>query len=225
MASSVSSPTSPRSQRGPVSGSDEAVPYIETLPSKTEIFSHWKDRFEDIGIFVDWGEPSCWVCGFHYGVRYDIKSPDADWSDILDGWQRIPLQRCHIVPRSLGGTDEPDNLFLMCRECHDLAPNTTLHEIFFEWARAQCSRRRETAKITEALRSFDVGPEQYHELLRVLENPDFAIWKRDKIGPHRPQSNYAPVSCRLTPATLIGLAVRYLRSEQRPKSDAATFGS
>jgi 5-methylcytosine-specific restriction endonuclease McrA len=108
--------------------------YTDLLPSKAQIFSHWKDRLRDVGKFVDWGEPSCWACGFHYGAKYDIKSSDATWSKILDCWDRVPLQRCHIVPRSLGGTDEPSNLFLTCRECHDLAPNTALPEIFFEWA-------------------------------------------------------------------------------------------
>jgi hypothetical protein len=32
-----------------------------------------------------------------------------------------------------------------------------------------------------------------------------------KFGLHRPQSNYAPVSSRLTPATFVGLAVHYQR--------------
>jgi HNH endonuclease len=188
------------------------MPYIDLLPSKAQIFSHWKDRFRDVGIFIDWGEPSCWACNFHYGVKYDIKSSDASWSKILDGWDRVPLQRCHIVPRSLGGTDEPSNLFLMCRECHDLAPNTALPEIFFEWVRAQSSCRRESAKIEEALRSFGVGSEQHNELLQLIESLEFKDWVDGKLGLHRPQSNYASVSCRLTPATMVGLAVHYLKS-------------
>ncbi|WP_081688886.1 HNH endonuclease [Inquilinus limosus] len=168
------------------------MPYTEVLPSKAEIFGHWKDRFAGIGIFVDWGEPSCWACGFHYAAKYDIKSPDANWNEILDGWGRIPLQRCHIVPRSLGGADKPDNLFLMCRECHDLAPNTALPEIFFEWARAQSYLRREMEKINEALRSFSVSPKQYCELLQVIQTSDFKLWKRGKLGLHRPQSKIRP---------------------------------
>lgn len=190
------------------------MPYIDVLPSKAQIFEHWKDRFRDMGIFVDWGEPSCWACRFHYGIKYDIKSSDASWGEILGGWERIPLQRCHIVPRSLGGTDEPSNLFLMCRECHDLQPNTALPEIFFEWVRAQSHGRRESAKIEEALRSFDVRSGQHNELLRLVESSDFKDWVEGRLGLHRPQSNYASISCRLTPATIIGLAVHYLRSER-----------
>jgi hypothetical protein len=161
------------------------VPYTDVLPSKAQIFSYWKDRFQEIGIFIDWGEPSCWACGFHYGTKYDIKSSHPNWNEILNGWERIPLQRCHILPRSLGGTDDPSNLFLMCRECHDLAPNTALPEIFFEWARTQSRSRRESSKIEEALRSFGVRSEQQDELLRVIESPDFKDWLGGKLSLHR----------------------------------------
>jgi hypothetical protein len=111
--------------------------FVDNLPSKAEIFDYWKERLPALGFFIDWGEPSCFACRFHYGTKYDIKRSDAGWHKIFECWNSIPLQRCHIVPRSLGGTDEVANLFLMCRECHDLAPNTSFPEIFFEWARAQ----------------------------------------------------------------------------------------
>jgi hypothetical protein len=189
------------------------VPYIDVRPSKAQIFAYWRDRFPDLGIFIDWGEPSCWACGFHYGIKYDIKSSDANWREIFSCWARIPLQRCHIVPRSLGGADEPSNLFLMCRECHDLAPNTPFPSVFFEWVRAQCHGKRESAKVEEALRCFGISPEQYHELDQVLQSRDFKAWANDKIGLHRPQSNYPSTSCRLTPSTMIGLVAHYLSSK------------
>jgi hypothetical protein len=191
--------------------------YVDSLPSKAQIFNHWKDRFPDIGIFVDWGEPSCWSCNFHYSSKYDIKSSDASWTKILIGWERIPLQRCHIIPRSLSGTDDPSNLFLMCRECHDLQPNTAHPEIFFEWVRAQSWVRRESAKIEEALRCFDVSPDQHSELMQIIASPDFKSWLGGKFGLHRPQSNYASVSCRLSPASMIGLVVYYLRFRRPAK--------
>jgi hypothetical protein len=99
----------------------------------------------------------------------------------------------------------------MCRECHDLAPNTALLEIFFEWVRAQSCCRRESAKIEEALRSFGVRSEQHNEFLQILESSEFKNWIDGKLGLHRPQSNYAAISCRLTPATMVGLAFQYLK--------------
>lgn len=190
------------------------MPYIDTLPSKAEIFSYWSEKFGTAGIWIDWGEPSCWACGFHYGSKYDIKSSDATWQQILDGWERMPLQRCHIVPRSLGGSDEAANLFLMCRECHDLAPNTAIPEIFFQWVRAQSYERRESAKIDEALRSFGQDQDRLAEIAGAMQSPDFNSWTEGKLGLHRPQSNYPAVSNRLTPATMIGLAIYFL--EHRP---------
>jgi hypothetical protein len=103
----------------------------------------------------------------------------------------------------------------MCRECHDLAPNTAFPEIFFEWARVQSFWRREAAKIDEALRAFGVGQQQQDELAQVIQDLAFKAWVNGKLGLHRPQSNYASVSCRLTPATMIGLAIHYLKSEPR----------
>jgi hypothetical protein len=107
--------------------------FTDNLPSKSEIFEHWKERLLEFGFFVDWGEPGCWGCGFHYSDKYDIGRSNASWHEILRRWDSIPLQRCHIVPRSLGGTNDVANLFLMCRECHDQMPNTVVPEIFFEW--------------------------------------------------------------------------------------------
>jgi hypothetical protein len=164
-----------------------------------------------LGILIDWGEPSCWACGFHYGTRYDIKRSDASWREILRGWDKIPLQRCHIVSTSLGGSDEASNLFLMCRECHDQSPNTNITAIFFEWAREQSWHVRESGKIRDALRAFGIDDTNADDFEAVLESEEFKSWKCNKFSLHRPQSNYAPISSRLTPATLVGLAAHYWR--------------
>lgn len=181
------------------------------LPSKREIFDYWKERLLEIGVFIDWGEPSCWACGFHYEAKYDIKRPDASWEEIFLCWEKIPLQRCHIIPRSLGGSDSVGNLFLMCRECHDLAPNTSIPEIFFEWVRSQAWLRREQARIDQALEAFSVSQHDYPEIQKTINSPEFKVWVDGKMGLHRPQSNYAPRSSRLTPSTIVGLVVYFLR--------------
>ena len=131
----------------------------------------------------------------------------------MRGWDKIPLQYCHIVSRSLGGSDEASNLFLMCRECHDQAPNTTITAIFFEWARAQSWHVREFAKIRDALRALGIDDTNAREFEAVLES-EFKRWKCGKFSFHRPQSNYAPISSRLMPATLVGLAAYYLRTSE-----------
>ena len=146
--------------------------YNDDLPLKSEIFEYWKDQLPQLGILIDWGEPSCWACGFHYGAKYDVKRSDASWQEIWRGWDKIPLQRCHIVARSLGGKDEISNLFLMCRECHDRAPNTTISAIFFEWVRAQSWNSRESAKVLDALRAFGIDDADSEGFEALLESED-----------------------------------------------------
>jgi hypothetical protein len=184
----------------------------DNLPSKSEIFDFWKDRIVAAVRWIDWGKPGCWVCGFHYGSKYDIKRSDARWDEILRCWHRVPLQRCHIVARSLRGGDDVSNLFLMCRECHDRMPNTSIPEIFFEWARAQSWNARESVKILDAIKAFGVKEAVLLELEQVMSSEGFKNWSEGKRGLHWPQSNYAPVSSRLTAATTVGLAVHYLRT-------------
>lgn len=183
--------------------------YIDNLPSKSQIFEHWRKRLCSMGFLIDWGEPSCWACGFHYQDKYDIKNSNVGWNKILKCWEKIPLQRCHIVSRSLGGTNDASNLFLMCRQCHDLAPNTDIPEIFFKWAKAQNWWKRENLKIQDAFDSFGINEKECGIINEIIASKEFKLWIRDKFGLHRPQSNYAPISSRLTPSTMIGLAAHY----------------
>lgn len=187
------------------------MPFVTDLPSKSEIFSYWKNRLEKLGFFVDWGEPGCWACGFHYDAKYDIRDPNARWAKVLACWERVPLQRCHIVPRSLGGSNKASNLFLMCRECHDLQPNTSVRAVFFDWARTQRFLYREMAKINAALDSFGVEEIQRDKLSDVIQSKQFRSWALKRSGRHWPQSGYAPRSARITPSTMIGLAIHYQR--------------
>jgi 5-methylcytosine-specific restriction endonuclease McrA len=187
--------------------------FEDNLPSKSEIFDLWKEKIFELGLFLDWGEPSCWVCGFHYEAKYDIGKSDAAWNEILARWNKIPLQRCHIIPRSLGGPDSPDNLFLMCKECHDLAPNTNIPDIFFEWAKSQSWELRNRNRLIEAFRSFQIEESSYEEFLSTISSESFNNWAKDKVGLHWPQSGYASKLLRLTPTSIVGLVKHYLRDK------------
>jgi hypothetical protein len=48
-------------------------------------------------------------------------------------------------------------------------------------------------------------------LTALIEAEDFKSWMRGKASLHRPQSGYSSISYRLTPTTLVALAVRYER--------------
>lgn len=119
-----------------------------------EIFNYWKDyginekgeieKFGDTNLIKlnpivnDWGEPECWCCGKHHldYLHQEQKSRTKPMT-LKQIWNhksiKSLLQKCHIVPRSLGGNDEASNLFLLCDRCHRLYPNTISSKHFFFW--------------------------------------------------------------------------------------------
>jgi hypothetical protein len=44
-----------------------------------------------------------------------------------------PLEKCHIIPKSLNGADAPNNLVLLCKECHVQNPNVNDKEYYISW--------------------------------------------------------------------------------------------
>tara|TARA_R100000773_G_C4183215_1_gene92050 strand:+ start:159 stop:704 length:546 start_codon:yes stop_codon:yes gene_type:complete len=57
----------------------------------------------------------CWAC-----FREDSKT-----------WNQSKLERCHILPDCDGGKPTPNNLVLLCKDCHKESP--TLSDIFYFW--------------------------------------------------------------------------------------------
>lgn len=125
-----------------------------TMPTKAQIFAHWMDWLDSRGF--DWGEPCCWACKRHFDTKYDLNKPNATREEIIQNWDRTPLQRCHIIARQFGGEDIPDNLFLMCKSCHDRAPNTKSREAFLDWVERQDYTALVQEDIMRELRSFDL---------------------------------------------------------------------
>lgn len=71
------------------------------MPSKSAIYVHWYDilwdgrRMQNNKRKGDRRYDTCWGCGFEVGT-----------------------QRCHIIDRCAGGSDEVSNLVLLCVDCH-----------------------------------------------------------------------------------------------------------
>ncbi|WP_189013757.1 HNH endonuclease [Paenibacillus marchantiophytorum] len=75
-------------------------------------------------------------------------------SKFVNNWDRSPLQRYHIIARQFGGEDIPDNLFLMCKSCHDRAPNPKSREAFLDWVERQDYTVLVQEDIMRELRNF-----------------------------------------------------------------------
>lgn len=69
--------------------------------------------------------------GINLGASLGSIDPDSDgcWACDL---ATSSLERCHVIPRSLGGSYDPSNLVLMCSGCHADNPDTA-DELSFWW--------------------------------------------------------------------------------------------
>lgn len=80
-----------------------------------EIIDYWIKIEKEYYLNFDWSEAHivCWRCGC-----------------------KRKLQRCHIIPDSLGGKDEPSNFVLLCSECHQEAPNVESSTFMWDWIKS-----------------------------------------------------------------------------------------
>lgn len=100
----------------------------------SSIVDYWSERVDECDLNIDWpeGEECCWRCG-----------------------ARTNLMRCHIVPRSLGGEDAPDNLVVLCRECHEQGPNVSDREIMWDWLMAYKTEGYISLELEEGFREYE----------------------------------------------------------------------
>lgn len=85
-----------------------------TTPIK-DIVEYWDGKIDECDLNVDWSEANerCWRFGY-----------------------KRKLQRCHIIPDSLGGEDAPYNLVLLCDQCHKEAPNVQDSKFMWDWIKS-----------------------------------------------------------------------------------------
>lgn len=100
----------------------------------------------------DPGEPMCFACGVH------ATDPDEppEWPSVWN--QARLLERAHLVPRALGGTDDPSNQVLLCPTCHHGAPDVSDPSYMLGWIeRRESSGARHIRMIEEVIERVDVS--------------------------------------------------------------------
>lgn len=77
-----------------------------------QIVDYWASHVSECELGIDWSEAEerCWRCGY-----------------------KSKLQICHIIPDSLNGKYEPENLVLLCGRCHREAPNFNDPRFMWFW--------------------------------------------------------------------------------------------
>jgi len=101
----------------------------------------------------------------------------------------------------------------MCEECQDLAPNTTIPGILFEWMRSQCFMTRRIQKIEEAMSLFGLDLSEYSKVVNTFKDPEFLQWAKDKTGIYWPQYGYSGSFSNVTASTMVGL-YKYYRAKK-----------
>lgn len=99
-----------------------------------QIVDYWKENWADHGIGVKWEDATeyCWRCSY-----------------------KRRLQRCHIIPASLGGKDEPSNMVLLCKTCHSEGPNVEDPEIMWEWIGAYQVPKYNTFWLIQGMKEYE----------------------------------------------------------------------
>lgn len=94
------------------------------MPSHQKVFQHWEQWLYRHSK-IDRGSVNCFACGFWHSPQ---PMPDR-WC-----WTGGTIQRAHIVPVRYGGSNDPDNLHLLCRYCHKASEQIVDREEYLQWA-------------------------------------------------------------------------------------------
>ena len=91
-----------------------------------QISDYWieNNNISELDLNFDWlySETHCWNCGDDKQSKSNPK--------------KIRLERCHIIPHSLGGEDKPKNYVLLCKDCHKEAPDCTKPKYMWDWIKS-----------------------------------------------------------------------------------------
>lgn len=89
-------------------------------PSKWAIVQHWAaSPAMDRDVFaphLSIDDPCCFACGW-FSERW------REGRSARKAWERATLERAHIVPAGLGGSNAASNIILLCAPCHRDSPD------------------------------------------------------------------------------------------------------
>ena len=73
-------------------------------------------------------------------VAVDWADWDQDWCKCWACGDFSTLQKCHLTPKSLGGSEDPSNIVPLCRRCHYTAPDVIDPQVMLKWIAKQSSQ-------------------------------------------------------------------------------------
>jgi hypothetical protein len=129
-------------------------------------------------------------------------------------WERARLERAHIVARSVGGSDDPSNLVLLCHECHEAAPMVADRRFMLAWAaRRRNWLLRQNDEIKQHLQRLGVSKQRLKAVGKLDHRLMEEVVLESKVGTHFSSERGGIISS----ATYAALIVCYveLKEEKR----------
>jgi len=151
----------------------------------------------------DWGEPSCWACGYYkhpddYSYKPTDKNPYACWD------RAKFLEKAHIVPFALTGDDSPENFVLLCSACHAKNPNISNVKMYQIWlATVEPYEVSSVRGYNKVFSSFGIAKEDLENVLSP-ETGLFTSEFSDFLG-----ANVMEVSGKINPMTVASAILAY----------------
>ncbi|GAA5344467.1 HNH endonuclease [Planifilum fimeticola] len=167
-------------------------------PSKAAIVDAWKDWLE-----WDLDEPRCFACD---------KPAYSDYrgNNYRKRWEQAHLEKAHIIPHALSGPNTPDNYFLLCSECHRLAPTTAYREDFLKWAKAQNYITRRLETIRSELNTFLSDPKEQEQFFKWSSHLSYDDLK-DMLSKHK--DLFTTHGSSMPASTFVAMLVRIWREQ------------
>jgi 5-methylcytosine-specific restriction endonuclease McrA len=144
-------------------------------------------------LIIDLGEPFCFSCRTRFVGRKFVATKTTatlpGLTALYKHWNKLPLERAHIIPLSRGGSNRLRNLLLLCRTCHRDAPDVVDSSIMLTWLqnRKQTLLNRRLREWVEACSQIGVDPELvFKQRIEIREKwrDEFKAFSLDFSVPH-----------------------------------------
>lgn len=163
-------------------------------PRRTQVPPAWKIArywFQQGEFAIAPGEPACFACRWR-----DDRAPVYPSVSVADAWTRSKLERAHLVPHVLGGSDsDVSNYVMLCPPCHKAAPDWLDPRVMLRWVRGQ--KHYLVVKAEEAMAAWaTLWPDRplTADLIEGVDRAALATLLLQKAGTH---------AHRLKPTTVI----------------------
>lgn len=152
------------------------------LPTVKAILDYWESavyetKKETLSFCFDREEPTCFACHDGHNGKYDCKG--------IKGWTDARLQRAHIIPDSLNGSNDPSNFVMLCKSCHKQNPHVKNREVYIRWMNTFHSTQ--TQLVVSYMNSI-LDSKQLKDLSKLIKSPrqmtKFIKWSSENTGSH-----------------------------------------